>query len=397
MRILLIHNFYKQAGGEDTVFHAEAALLQGHGHTVEKLALSNNEVNTIGEKLMAALGVVYNYGSARTVENALLRFQPDVVHVHNFFPLVSPAVFYVCQKHRVPVVLTLHNYRLLCPSAVLHYNGKVQLENIHKTFPLRAIAKGIYRNSRIETASVVLTTGIHKMLGTWQHKVDRYIALTPGAADLFLDSSLRLRPEQLAIKPNFTEDLGEGAPDREDAYIYIGRLAPEKGIETLLQAHQLQPFKLRIIGDGPLRGQVERYAANNPSVTYMGFRKREETMQLLKKAKALIFPSEWLETFGMTVIEAFATGTPVIAANLGGAAHLVKDQHNGLHFAPQQPTALTHCVQELELKPNFREELGKNARATYLRHYTPEANYQLLLQVYKDVIRQKKRPAPTTV
>ncbi len=397
MRILLIHNFYKQAGGEDTVFHAEAALLESQGHAVEKLSLSNNDVNTLYEKLQAALGVVYNYKSARVVEGAILRFKPDVVHVHNFFPLCSPAVFYVCHKHGVPVVMTLHNYRLICPSAVLHYNGKVQLGNIHKIFPLKAITQGIYRNSSIETASVVLATGIHKLLGTWRNKVDRFIALTPGAAALFSDSSLKLRPEQLSVKPNFTEDLGVGEDVREDFYIYVGRLTEEKGIETLLEAHRLQPFKLKIIGDGPLREKVAAYAAGQSTVEYLGFRKREDTMQLLKRAKALIFPSEWLETFGMTIIEAFATGTPVIAAKLGGAAHLVQEHENGLHYTPQQPAELAQCVQELELKPNLRDELGKQARTTYLQHYTSEANYKQLLQIYQDTIQQKKRPVAATI
>ena len=397
MRILQIHNFYKQAGGEDTVFEQEAKLLRQHGHIVEQLTFSNGSVQGVRGKLQAAFGVIYNLQSTGVIRNSIRDFKPDVVHVHNFFPLVSPAVFYICRELGVPAVLTLHNYRLICPSAVLYYNGKVQLENIRKIFPIKAITHAIYRDSRIETASVVLTTGLHKLLGTWRTKVAKYIALTPGAAELFLHSSLQLRPEQLAVKPNFTEDIGTGEATRDNFYLYIGRLTPEKGIETLLQAHQLQPFNLKVIGDGPLRQRVEAYAATQATVEYMGFRKREETMQVLKKAKALIFPSEWLETFGMTIIEAFATGTPVIAAKLGGAAHLVQHRHNGLHYEPQQPAQLAQRVLELEHRPNLREELGKNARITYLQQYTPEANYQVLLQIYREVTGQKGTPASATV
>ncbi|WP_439883365.1 glycosyltransferase family 4 protein [Pontibacter sp. MBLB2868] len=394
MRILIIHNHYKEVGGEDTVFFAEAALLEEHGHEVQKLALSNKEVNTISEKLGAAFGVAYNWSSARRIEESIKTFQPDVVHVHNFFPLVSPAVFYICHTYKVPVVMTLHNYRLICPSALLHYDGELQMENVQKVFPLKPILKGVYRNSAFQTASVVLTTGIHKVIGTWRNKVDKYIALTPGAADLFKDSSLNLRQEQVAVKPNFTADPGLGEEERDDYFLYIGRLTPEKGIDTLLKAHQLQNFKLKIIGDGPLREQVQQYAAAHPdTVEYLGFQKREVAMSILKKAKALIFSSEWLETFGMTIVEAFATGTPVIAAKIGGAAHLVQHMYNGLHYTPQQPAQLQEQVQLLQQDNAIATELSHNARFTYEQAFTAEVNYRQLIKIYEDAVRQKKSPA----
>ncbi|GAB3203156.1 glycosyltransferase involved in cell wall biosynthesis [Pontibacter aydingkolensis] len=393
MRILIIHNHYKEAGGEDTVFFAEANLLEEHGHEVRRLTFSNSEVKSIKQKIEAAFGVIYNRKSAEIIENELNAFRPDVVHVHNFFPLVSPAVFYICHKYKVPVVMTLHNYRLICPSALLHYDGKVQLGNVHKIFPLEAIRKKVYRNSAFQTASIVLATGLHKMLGTWRKKVAKFIVLTPGAADLFLNSSLNLKPEQVVVKPNFSEEMGIGTENREDYYLYIGRLTPEKGIETLLKAQQLHPFNLKIVGDGPLRSIVEQQAIKQPGVEYLGFRKREEAMQLLKKAKALIFPSEWMETFGMTIIEAFATGTPVIASKIGGAAHLVQHKYNGLHYTPQQAEELAEQVEALEQNPVLADELGKNARATYEQHFTPEANYNLIIQIYQSAMGQKERLA----
>ncbi|MHC2992530.1 hypothetical protein OB13_13415 [Pontibacter sp. HJ8] len=397
MRILIVHNFYKQAGGEDTVFHAEAALLEQHGHQVEKLSFSNIEVNSLPEKLEAALGVVYNPRSARQVEQKILSFRPDVVHVHNFFPLVSPAVFYVARKLQVPVVMTLHNYRLVCPSALLYYKDKVQTENIHKTFPIGAIRQKVYRDSAVQTASVVLTTGLHKLLGTWQQKVDRFLALTPGAADLFRNSSLKLRPEQLVVKPNFTEDLGIGATVREDYFLYVGRLTPEKGLETLLQAHALQPFRLRIVGDGPLRERVEAHVKQHPEAEYLGFQARPQVLELLKKSKGLIFSSEWLETFGMTIIEAFSTGTPVIAAKIGGAEQLVEHGVNGLHYTPGNAAELAEKVQQLLTEPDLAATLGIAARQSYEARYTPEANYQMLVAIYEAVIGPvKQKHAATT-
>ncbi|PTX21366.1 glycosyltransferase involved in cell wall biosynthesis [Pontibacter mucosus] len=391
MRILQIHNFYKQAGGEDTVFEQEAQLLRAHGHTVEQLTFSNNNVTSIKDKLQAALGVVYNPQSAGIISKSIKRFKPDVVHVHNFFPLVSPGVFWVCRKYKVPVVMTLHNYRLLCPSAVLYYDGQVQLENVQQRFPLKPILKGVYRGSKVETASVVLATGVHKLLGTWRGKVNKFIALTPGAAALFQNSSLHLRPEQLSIKPNFTADPGLGAATREDYFLYLGRLTEEKGIRTLLKAHTLKPFPLRIIGTGPLQALVEAYAAKHPAVEYMGFRPREEAMEQLKKARALIFPSEWLETFGMTAVEAFATGTPVIASKIGGGAHLVQHQHNGMHYTPGDAQELVRQVELLQQLPDLARALGQNARNDYEQLYTPDINCQMLVSIYEDAIGLKKQ------
>lgn len=388
-----MHNHYKISAGEDTVFYAEASLLEQHGHEIHMLTLSNNDVNSFKEKLGAALGVVYNVTSAHRVEQAILSFRPDVVHVHNFFPLVSPAVFYVAHKHRVPVVMTLHNYRLICPSSYLHYNGKLHLENIHKVFPLRAVLEKAYRNSLIETVSVVLATGVHKLLGTWQNKVDRFIALTQNGADLFLNSSLKPKPEQLVVKPNFTADLQLGASVRDNYFLYVGRLSPEKGIETLLKASVKYPFKLKIIGDGSLKGLVETYAASYPNIEYLGYQKLDRVVQELKHSKALIFPSEWLETFGMTIVEAFSTGTPVIAAKIGGAGQLVEDGVNGLHYTPGDAEELANKVKCLEQDEALCHELGKNARRSYEENYTAEANYKMLITIYEDIIRKNRKAA----
>ncbi|PVY41320.1 glycosyltransferase family 4 protein [Pontibacter virosus] len=396
MRILQVHNHYKISAGEDTVFYAEAALLESHGHTVDKFTLSNEDVNSISEKLGAALGVVYNTRSARMIEEKIKAFQPDIIHVHNFFPLISPAVFDVAHKLGVPTVMTLHNYRLICPSAYLHYNGRTHMENVHKTFPLRAILDKAYRNSMFQTASVVLATGVHKLLGTWQQKVDRFITLTQGGSDLFFNSSLKPRREQLVVKPNFTTDLGLGEAERGDHFLFVGRLSPEKGISTLLKATELYPFKLKIIGDGSMREEVERHAATHPNVTYLGYQKLDRVEQELKTAKALIFPSEWMETFGMTIIEAFSTGTPVIAAKIGGAAQLVDDGVNGLHYSPGNAAELAERVHTLTQHPHMARQMGTAARQSYEVRYTPEANYRMLLSIYEDTIRSKNKIAPAT-
>lgn len=367
--------------------------MEEHGHTVEMLTLSNNDVNSLTDKLAAAVGVVYNLKSAHMLKEKIRSYKPDVIHVHNFFPLISPAVFYVARDCQVPVVMTLHNYRLICPSSYLHYNGQVHMENVHKVFPVKAVLDKAYRNSFIETASVVLATGIHKMLGTWRNKVDRFITLTQNGADLFLNSSLKLRSEQLVVKPNFASDLGLGAESREDYFLFVGRLSPEKGIETLLKASALQNFRLKIIGDGSLKELVEEHAAHHPNVEYLGYQKQDRVVQELKSARALLFTSEWLETFGMTIVEAFSTGTPVIAAKIGGAAQLVEHKHNGLHYKPGDASALAEQITLLQHNHVLAAQLGKQARTSYLDSYTPEANYKMLLAIYTDVLAEKKKPA----
>lgn len=397
MRILQVHNHYKISAGEDTVFFAEAALLEEHGHTVKKLTLSNKDVNSLSDKLKSALGVIYNPASARIIEKKILEFRPDVIHVHNFFPLISPAVFYVAHKLKVPVVMTLHNYRLVCPSAYLHYNGRVHMENLSKIFPLAAIMDGAYRDSKYQTASVVLATGVHKLLGTWQHRVDRFITLTSGAADLFLNSSLKLRPEQLVVKPNFTADLGLSTAERENYFLYVGRLSPEKGVGTLLKASEKYPFRLKIIGDGSMREEVEQHAANHPQVEYLGYQKLDRVVQELKMTRALVFTSEWPEMFGMSIIEAFSTGTPVIASKIGGGGQLVQNGLNGLHYAPGDADELVRQVRALEQDGAYAQLLGISARRDYEANYTPEANYHMLLQIYRDAAGQKERPAAATV
>ena len=372
-------------------------MLEEHGHTVEKMTLSNKEVNSLSDKLKSALGVIYNPASARIIEKKILEFRPDVIHVHNFFPLISPAVFYVAHKLKVPVVMTLHNYRLVCPSAYLHYNGQVHIENVHKVFPFSAIMEGAYRDSRFQTASVVLATGVHKLLGTWRHKVDRFITLTSGAADLFLNSSLKLKPEQLVVKPNFTADLGLSAAERENYFLYVGRLSPEKGLGTLLKASEKYPFRLKIIGDGSMREVVAQHAAKHPNVEYLGYQRLDRVVQELKMARALVFTSEWPEMFGMSIIEAFSTGTPVIASSIGGGGQLVQNGHNGLHYTPGDADELIHQVKALEQDTAYAQLLGQNARLDYEANYTPEANYHRLLQIYREVTSQRERPAGAAI
>ena len=219
MRILLIHNKYQQAGGEDSVFFTEIELLKQRGHLVECLIFDSNEIKTWWDKLMSGFYLIYNPVSAKVVRKMIKSFNPDVAHVHNFVPLASPSVFFVAHKNNIPVVLTLHNYRLLCPSATLFYNNSIYERSLNSGFPFHAIFKGVYRNSRIQTAALATMIFFHKIIGTWKRKVSKYIVLTQFALHKFKGSTLGISENQLVVKPNFVLDHGRGEIKREFFFI----------------------------------------------------------------------------------------------------------------------------------------------------------------------------------
>ncbi|SDK33690.1 Glycosyltransferase involved in cell wall bisynthesis [Catalinimonas alkaloidigena] len=390
MRVLFIHNFYQIAGGEDTVFRAEKALLEERGHAVEALLFDNDAIQSTKDKLLTGLRGLYNPVSATLLRQKIQAFRPDLIHIHNFFPLASPSVFYEADRQGVPVVLTLHNYRLLCPSAFLYHDGQIYEANVHCIFPIDGIRKGVYRDSRMQTANLGIITGMHKLLGTFRKKVSRFIALTEFGKQKFLDSSLHLSPEQIAVKPNFTEDLGLGYEEREPYFLFVGRLSEEKGIDNLLQAFRAAPFPLKIIGDGPLRSKVEAVAAENPQLEYLGFQEKSQVIEAMKQCTALLFPSLWYETMGMTILEAFSTGTPAIASRIGGPADIVVNEYNGLHFEPHDWQQLRAHVDRLLQEKTLLKKMQAGARESYERHYTPERNYQQLIRIYEDVLAEKK-------
>lgn len=388
MRILLIHNQYKQHGGEDAVFSSESDLLLSNGHAVEHLLYNNTSIKTFFDKCMSGIWAIYNPESARVLKTKIRNFNPDVIHIHNFLPLVSPSVLFIAKKHNIPVVLTLHNYRLICPSAILFFKGHIYEKSIHSIFPIHAIWKGVYRNSTLQTAIVALVTATHHWLGTWKNKVDCYITLTKFACDKFNSSALTISPKKFVIKPNFVKDCGKGEFNREDFFLFIGRLTEEKGVRTLLKAAILYKFKFTIIGDGPLGKEVENFARQHPTMTYLGFQSKAVVMSYLKKCKALIFPSIWYEGFPVTILEALCTGTPVIVSNIGGMKEIIQNRVNGLHFEPGNEKDLVSKIIEIEDQDSLANSLSANGRSTYLKHYTPAKNYDQLIGVYDKVREQ---------
>lgn len=382
MRILCVHNYYQQGGGEDEVFAAETALLEERGHKVIRYTVHNDRVAALNPVALAA-ATVWNPVSYRELRQLIQKQQPQVAHFHNTLPLVSPSAYYAAKAEGVPVVQTLHNYRLLCPNAEFFREGKPCEACIGQWMPLPGIRYGCYRNSRLATGAIATMLSAHRLLQTWTKTVDRYIALSVFARNKFIEGGLP--PDKIVIKPNFVYPhpaIGDGSGNYA---LFVGRLTAPKGIDTLIKAwDQLSDqIPLKIVGDGPLASQVEQ--ATRPNIQWLGRRPSAEVYDLMGKAACLIFPSEWYEGLPRTIIEAFAKGTPVIASNLGTMTELIDPGQTGLLFQPGNPTELANKVESLFGHPAALAQMRIAARNEFEAHYTAEKNYLSLIEIYSQV------------
>jgi glycosyltransferase involved in cell wall biosynthesis len=381
MKVLIIHCCYRNKGGEDTVVEEEMALLKANGVEVELLLFDNSR-----HTMLNVLQMPFNIFYYRRTRKKLKAFRPDVVHIHNIHFSASPSVIYAVKKAGIPIVFTLHNFRLVCPSAVLFHSGKLFLNSLVQSFPSDAIRKGAYKNSKVLTFWLGLSMKLHLWLGTWK-SASRYIVLSKHAQQIFLSSALKLRPEQLTIKPNFTSVNYPGMIRHADYFLYVGRLSEEKGINVLLNAFAGSGMPLKIAGNGPLREKVIEYADRYPGIEYLGPLGSQDVCRLLSDCSALIFPSIWYEGMPLVIIEAFACGAPVIASNLGVMENMITPGYNGLHFEAGDEYDLREKAHQWERKTGDEKDIYRqNARNTYEKFYTPEKNIEQLLSIYKDVV-----------
>lgn len=392
MKIVIVHNSYKQPGGEDVVFESEKRLLETAGHQVIPYVRSNKELQDISflERVAIVPRMVWSQDTRREFAILLAQHSPDIVHIHNTFMVISPSIYSACRERRVPVVQTLHNFRLLCPEAKFYRDGHVCEECVDHGL-LQSVRYGCYRNSRSATAGVALKLAFHNKLNTWTESVTRFIALTDFAKHKFVAAGFP--PDKFVVKPNFVEsDAGERTGAGEYV-LYLGRLAGEKGLSTLLNAwKQLDPqYPLHIVGEGPERVALQAQARESKlsSVIFRGQLTRPEARQALKRAKFLVVPSIWYETFGMCIIEAFACGVPVLCSRLGAMKEIVADGLSGLHFNPNDAQDLAAKVQWAWNHPAEFTAMGRAARLQYEAQFTPEKNYQLLMQIYRQCLAEQ--------
>jgi glycosyltransferase involved in cell wall biosynthesis len=389
MRILFIHNHYQQPGGEDRAVELESKLLQEKGHPVKVLFFENRGItDSLIQKAMTLKNAIHNSRSAALLRRVIQEFSPDIIHVHNLFFTASPAVLKEAYRQGIPIILTLHNYRTICCNALLLRENKPCEICIKKKLPLAGIRYACYRESRLASALVTFSTGLPKIRNNWQRWVDQYIVLTAFAEKKFMHSSLGVRPEQLKIKPNFVPDTGIGDAGREPYFLFVGRLSPEKGVQVLLEAFRNMPDKeIRIAGDGPDKEAFMLEYKNSANIRFLGNCSQTDVLKLMKKTTALIFPSVWYEGLPFVILEAFSTGTPVIASDLGAMSSLIQDHYNGLVFKAGSAEELKSAV--LRFRPND-EKIYRQARDTYLNYFNPDIHYQSVMKIYDQSIQAAK-------
>ncbi len=387
MRILVVHNRYQQSGGEDNVAAAEAELLLSRGHSVERLEFDNDHIQGALAQIGAAAHSMYSLPAKARARAAIAQSRPDLVHVHNFFPTLSPSVFYACAEAGVPVVHTLHNFRILCAGATLFRDGRVCEECVSQRSFLPGVRHACYRGSRAGSAVTGFGMALHDRLGTWAAKVSAFIALTEFSRDKL--GSFRLPRERIFVKPNFTADRGIGAGSGEYA-LFVGRLSPEKGLQTLMDADRAGRLAMDMVllGDGPLMPELTRAAARPGSrLKPQGFQPRESVLAWMREARVLLMPSLWYEGFPLVLVEALSLGLPVIAAGHGNLAALIEHGRTGLLYPPGDYAALAATLAQFADRPSAAEAMRRAARTCYLERYTPERNYRDLVSIYDRVLK----------
>ncbi|MBA3914319.1 MAG: glycosyltransferase family 4 protein [Acidobacteriales bacterium] len=393
MKILVIHNGYRVPGGDQVVVDQECKLLRAGGHEVVLYYRSNKETESYtGLKQLVVLKQMLWAGDVRHEIADLVRSEkPDIAHIHNTFIVISPSIYSALHGAGVPVVQSLHDYRLFCPAAFFYRHGHTCEECVdHGVW--RGVLHACYRESRGATAAVAATLVLHHGAGTWANNVDRFIALTQFAREKFIRAGLPA--ERISVKPNFIyADYSPNAEHDSDYAIYAGRLAPEKGVDVLLRAWSKvkERIPLLIVGDGPslpgLRSLAEDLGLKN--IDFAGRLSWDQTLGAMQKARFLLFPSVSYEGFPMTIVEAFACAKSVICTRLGSMPEIVQHGRTGLTFEPGSVDEFADRIDWALANPQELRAMGKEARKEYEHRYSPETNYKLLMGIYQRAMRER--------
>lgn len=391
MKILLCHNYYQQRGGEDESFHAEASLLEAYGHEVYKFTLHNDAIKVMRRRELV-LKTLWNPDAYRSIRKMIRALQPDLIHCTNIFPLMSPAVYYAAKAEQLPLIQSLRNYRLLCPGATLLREDRICEDCLGKTIAWPGIWHGCYRNSKGASLVVALAKGLFRLMEALQSNVDIYFTPSEFARQKFIEGGFN--PQKIMVKPNFVFPDPQPGTGEGSFAVFVGRLSPEKGIDTLLTAWRTAGLQLplKIIGDGPLAAKVMEAAATQPNIHWLGRKPLPAVLEIIGAARCLIMPSIWYETFGRTIIEAYAKGTPVIAANIGAIAELVQPGRTGFLFKPGDARELTEKVTDLLENPNRHRQMRQTARAVFKEKYSAEKNYAMIMEIYEKALALNGRP-----
>lgn len=398
MKVLLVHNRYREAGGEDTAVASERALLRRYGHSTVVYERDNAAIDESGplSRLSLATRTVWAHDTYRELRRLLAAERPDVAHFHNYLPQVSPSGYYACRTEGVPVVQTLHNFRLICPGSRLSRGGEVCELCVGRRFAWPGVRYRCYRGNTGASAAVATMSAFHGLIGTWRRAVDSFIALNEFNRAKFVEGGLPAN--RIAVLPNFLfPDPGPGR-GAGGFVLYVGRLAREKGLAVLVRAWERLngTIPLKIVGEGAMAPRVREAAERHDSVEWLGFRPHDEVLALLDRAEALVVPSIDYENFPITLIEAFAKGVPVLVSDHGSLAEIVEEGRTGLRFAPGDPEHLAERVAWLWGHGDERRALGRRARAEFERRYTGRHHHDRLLEIFRSVIADREPHQPVT-
>jgi glycosyltransferase involved in cell wall biosynthesis len=389
MKIIIVHNTYREAGGEDVVFENEKRLLQRNGHIVIPYVRSNLEQQDTYflDRIATATEMIWSSKSRHEFAAILDAECPDIVHIHNTFMAISPSIYSACSARNIPIVQTLHNFRLLCPAGNFFRDGIICDECVAQSL-LQSVRHGCYRNSRGATAGVALMLAVHRALDTWRGSVTRFIVLTEFAKRKFVDAGFP--SHRFIVKPNFADhDPGERVGAGTYA-LFVGRLVENKGLRVLLNAWKElhEQYPLHIVGDGPDRSTLQADASEwqLSGVSFRGRLSPKEVIEAVKGARFVIVPSTLYEGHPMCIVESFACGTPVLCSRLGGLAEIVQHHLTGLLFHPGDSLDLAATVEWAWNHPMELSQMGRGARAKYETDYTAEKNYSLLMEIYEQAL-----------
>jgi glycosyltransferase involved in cell wall biosynthesis len=379
----MCHNYYQNRGGEDEVFEIEGELLRQHGHQVVQHTVHNDAIKQ-SNSLATGLGAMWNRTAYNQIKALIKKENPELVHFYNTFPLFSPSVYYAVKEAKLPVVQSLHNYRLLCLNATFYRDGSICEDCLGKTLPFPGIRHACYHDNRLQSTSVAGMLVLHRMLKSWHRKVDLFLlGSTRFALDKFVQGGFSA--DAFMLKPNFVfPDPGVG--QGKGAYVlFVGRFDETKGIEDLLNAWQSKKLSipLKIVGDGPLMPLVKKSAKELEHVEWLGRKSLTEMYDLMKEARFLVFTSRWYEAMPRTIIDSFAVGTPVCASDTGAMHDLISDGQSGLLFTPGDVDDLADKVRYLFDRPQLAKEMRDYARQSYLENFTAERNYDLIMKAYE--------------
>ena len=381
--ILIVHNYYQVPGGEDTVVANEKKMLEKHGHKVVLYSRNNVELKQMSksQKIWLPITTVFNPRTYREIKKLIRQENIEIVHVHNTLNLISPAVYYAARSMKVPVIQTIHNFRLLCPGATFYRDGHICEDCVEHGLKC-AVKHSCYRKSKIQTLACVLSTMFHRMTGIYG-KIN-YICLTEFNKKKLLELK-QIKPERVFVKPNFVESNNQCILEkkRENQFVFAGRLDKLKGIDLLFEAWRVMgenAAKLVVCGTGPMENWCRMFIREHPvNIEMRGYLPNDKTLEIIKKSKALVLPTQWYEGFPMSIVEAFSVGTPVICSNIGNVGSIVEEGVTGYKFGYKAVDELVNAIR------NVNVISAEKIKAVYESNYNESVNYEKLVKIYTNV------------